>query len=135
MDTVGITTKTFVDNYYTPHTERLHVVERFRLIDGGDRLEARIHVADPGAFTTPWDAAQRYRRVEPGRAENDVPLNRSPHRRLQGRSSKRVAPRIHSPISATRAHPFRRLTNRISEPAGGAAHFPESLRALARRTD
>jgi len=74
VDTVGITTRTFVDNYYTPHTERLHVVERFRLIDGGDRLEARVHVEDPGAFTTPWDAVQRFRRVEPGRAENDLPL-------------------------------------------------------------
>ena len=25
-----------------------------------------LHVEDPGAFTTPWDAMQRYRRVEPG---------------------------------------------------------------------
>jgi hypothetical protein len=75
VDTVGITTKTFVDNYYTPHTERLHVVERFHMIDGGDRLEVRIHVEDPGAFTMPWDALQRYRRVEPGRAENNVPLH------------------------------------------------------------
>ena len=32
-------------------------------------------MGDPGAFTTPWDAAQRYRRVEPERAENDVPLS------------------------------------------------------------
>jgi len=75
VDTVGITTKTFVDNYYTPHTDALHVVERFRLIDGGDRLEARVHVEDGGAFTTPWDAIQRLRRVEPGRAENDLPLS------------------------------------------------------------
>lgn len=29
---------------------------------------------DPGAFTKPWDAVQRYRRVEPGKAENNVPL-------------------------------------------------------------
>jgi hypothetical protein len=75
VDTVGITTKTFVDNFYTPHTEQLHVVERFRLRDAGDRLEARVHVEDPGAFTMPWDAVQRFRRVEPGRAENDLPLN------------------------------------------------------------
>jgi hypothetical protein len=75
VDTVGITTRTFVDNFYTPHTERLYVVERFRMIDGGDRLEARIHVEDPGAFTMSWDAVQRFRRVEPGRAENNVPLS------------------------------------------------------------
>jgi hypothetical protein len=27
--------KTFVDNFRTPHTERLHVVERWRVIDAG----------------------------------------------------------------------------------------------------
>ena len=73
VDTIGITTETFIDNYYTPHTEQLHVVERFRLTNGGDRLEARIHVEDPGAFTMPWDAVQRYRRSEPGKGENDMP--------------------------------------------------------------
>ena len=75
VDTVGISMKTFVDNYYTPHTEKLHVVERFRLVDGGTRLEARVRVEDPGAFTTPWDAIQRFRRVEPGRADNNLPLS------------------------------------------------------------
>ena len=74
VDTIGIDTRTFIDNFYTPHTDRLHVVERFHLIDGGKTMEARVHVEDPGAFTMPWDAIQRYRRVEPGKAENNVPL-------------------------------------------------------------
>jgi len=63
VDTIGMNSKTFVDNYRTPHTDKLHVVERFRMIDGGKTLEARVHVEDPGAFTTPWDALQRYRRI------------------------------------------------------------------------
>jgi len=75
VDTIGITTDSYVDNYFTPHTDKLHVVERFRITDGGNRMEARIHVEDPGAFTMPWDAIERYRRVEPGRAENDVPFS------------------------------------------------------------
>ena len=75
VDTIGVTTRALVDNYFTPHTDQLHVVERFRLTNGDNRLEVRIHVEDPGAFTTPWDAVMRYRRVEPGRAENDVPFN------------------------------------------------------------
>ena len=29
IDTIGMNTKSFVDNYRTPHTERLHVVERW----------------------------------------------------------------------------------------------------------
>ena len=58
--------KTYVDNYRTPHTTRLHVVERFRIVDGGKTLQVDVHVEDPGAYTTPWNAIQRYRRVEEG---------------------------------------------------------------------
>jgi hypothetical protein len=66
VDTIGLNTQTFVDNYLTPHTEQLHVVERFRMIDAGKTLEVNVHVEDPGAFTTPWNAIQRYRRTETG---------------------------------------------------------------------
>src|SRR5437773_10917418 len=52
VDTIGQNTKTFVDNYRTPHTDQLHVVERFRMIDGGKTLEVNIHVEDARAFTT-----------------------------------------------------------------------------------
>ena len=66
VDTIGQNDKTFVDNYRTPHTTGLHVIERFRLIDSGRTIEVRVHVEDPGAFTTPWNAIQRYRRVDDG---------------------------------------------------------------------
>ena len=64
VDTIGMNEKTFVDNYRTPHTARLHVIERFKLIDGSRTIEVKVHVEDPGAFTTPWDAIQRYRRTD-----------------------------------------------------------------------
>ena len=60
VDTIGQNTKTFVDNYRTPHTEQLHVVERFHLIEGGKKMQVDIHVEDPGAFTMPWNAVQRF---------------------------------------------------------------------------
>jgi hypothetical protein len=66
VDTIGLDTRTFVDNYRTPHTEQLHVVERFRLVDGGKAIEATARVEDLGAFTMPWTALQRYRRAEQG---------------------------------------------------------------------
>ncbi len=66
VDTIGLNTRTFVDSYRTPHTGQLHVVERFRIVDGGKALEVTAHVEDPGAFTMPWTALQRYRRVEQG---------------------------------------------------------------------
>jgi hypothetical protein len=39
---------------------------RFRIVDGGKALEVNVHVEDSGAFTMPWNAMQRYRRVEQG---------------------------------------------------------------------
>jgi hypothetical protein len=82
VDTIGMNDKTYVDNYRTPHGPKLHVVERFRVVDGGKTLEVNVHVEDEDAFTTPWDAIQRYRRVEPGPlieascAENNInPFN------------------------------------------------------------
>jgi len=66
VDTIGLNTRTFVDQFRTPHSEKLHVVERFRLVEGGNAIEANAYVEDPGAFTTPWNAMQRYRRVSQG---------------------------------------------------------------------
>jgi len=66
VDTIGTNDRTWVDNYRTPHTNRLHTVERFHLIDGGKVLEVNVHVEDAGAFTMPWDTIQRFDRVELG---------------------------------------------------------------------
>jgi hypothetical protein len=66
VDTIGQNDKTFVDNYRTPHTTQMHVIERFKLIDGGRTIEVSVHVEDPGAFAMPWNAIQRYRRTEDG---------------------------------------------------------------------
>ena len=60
IDTIGVTTKTFVDNYRTPHTDKLHVVERYKLAEGGKAIEISLEVDDPGAFTTKWTARQRW---------------------------------------------------------------------------
>ena len=75
VDTIGLNARTFVDDYFTPHTDRLHVVERFRVVEGGKNLEVKVRVEDSGAFTMAWDGIQLYQRVEPGRFENDTPRN------------------------------------------------------------
>ena len=66
VDTIGFNDKSFVDNYRTPHTTQLHVVERFKLVDGGKTLQILIEVEDPGAFTTKWRAVQRFKRWTEG---------------------------------------------------------------------
>jgi hypothetical protein len=65
VDTVGIKTHkmSVVDTYGTPHTEKLHVTERYRLIedDKGKGIEFVLHVEDPGAYAMPWGAIGYYR--------------------------------------------------------------------------
>jgi hypothetical protein len=69
VDTIGFNERTFVDNYRTPHTMKLHVVERFRLVDGGKTLQDTIRVEDPGAFTVPWTGIQQWKRTNRGPIE------------------------------------------------------------------
>jgi len=63
IDTIGLNTKTFVDSFRTPHSEKLHVVERWRIIDGGHTLEVRVRVEDPDTFEQPWESYVEYRRA------------------------------------------------------------------------
>jgi len=76
VDTVGLDDRTWVDVFATPHTEMLHVVERYRLADART-LQATVYVEDPGAFTTPWSGVVTYRRdqepyLEVVCAENNI---------------------------------------------------------------
>jgi len=64
IDTIGMNDKTVVDIYRTPHSDKLHVTERWRLIDGGKAMEAVFTAEDPGAFYQPWSAKRRYRRID-----------------------------------------------------------------------
>jgi hypothetical protein len=64
IDTIGLNDRTFLDNYRTPHTEKLHVVERWRVVEDGNVMEVTFTVDDPDAFYEPWTAKQRYRRVQ-----------------------------------------------------------------------
>jgi hypothetical protein len=64
IDTIGLNDKTFVDNYRTPHTEKLHVTERWKMIDDGKNLEVAITIDDPDTYNQPWQAIRRFRRMQ-----------------------------------------------------------------------
>jgi hypothetical protein len=63
VDTIGLNDRLPVDVYRTPHTEKLHVVERWKVIDDGKMLQVIFTVADPDTFYQPWTGMRRYRRV------------------------------------------------------------------------
>jgi hypothetical protein len=64
IDTIGLNTKTFVDYYRTPHSEKLHVVERWRMVEDGKAMEVEFKVDDPDTYYEPWTGMRRFRRVE-----------------------------------------------------------------------
>ncbi len=63
VDTIGQNDKTWTDRMGTPHTDKIHVVERYRVINNGRTLRAEFTVTDPGAFTMPWSAYMDYARA------------------------------------------------------------------------
>jgi hypothetical protein len=64
IDTVGMNDRTMIDSFGTPHTEKLHVMERWKLTEQGKMLEAIFTVEDPDSFYQPWAGMRRYRRVQ-----------------------------------------------------------------------
>jgi hypothetical protein len=72
IDTIGLSDDTYLDNYRTPHTTQLHIVERFQLTEGGKTLEVSIRVEDAGAFNMPWSARQTYHLTRRGAMEETI---------------------------------------------------------------
>lgn len=62
VDTIGLDDKGPLDHFRTPHTKRLHVIERFKLNENGKGFDVLVHVEDPGTFTTPWSALVKFER-------------------------------------------------------------------------
>ena len=68
VDTIGQSTKTFVDAYRTPHSDKLHVIERWKLI-GSNALEVALTVEDPETYNQPWQGTLGYRKLPGAVAE------------------------------------------------------------------
>jgi hypothetical protein len=65
VDTIGLSTKnSYIDNFRTPHTEKLHVVERFTVSADAKNLTAIATVEDPDTFNGPLTMQQRWFKVD-----------------------------------------------------------------------
>ncbi len=61
VDTVGLRGDTVFDASGASHSDKMHIVERVRLIDP-DKLEDRMTIDDPVAFAQPWEVVHTYER-------------------------------------------------------------------------
>lgn len=71
VDTVGLTERTALDPVGTPHSDQLHIVERFRRI-AEDKLELVVLVEDPKTFTRPWTARTTFQAVPQMRLRENI---------------------------------------------------------------
>jgi hypothetical protein len=60
----------FLHHCFDPARPHVIEVRRFKLAGDAKSIEVTVTVEDPGAFTTPWNAVQRYARFE-GSRRND----------------------------------------------------------------
>jgi hypothetical protein len=65
IDTVGLNDKFWLDGSGIPHTERLHLVERWTRTDY-NHLRRDVTIEDPGAFTRPFTVGYTATLSEPG---------------------------------------------------------------------
>jgi hypothetical protein len=66
VDTIGLSTKlSFLDMFRTPHSDKLHVTERFKLTVDGKFLEAFVKVEDEDTLNEPMYMMARWRK-QPG---------------------------------------------------------------------
>ena len=62
VDTIGMNDKTRLDRFGTPHSDKVHVIERWRLVENGLSLRVDVTVEDPDTFYQPWMTYQIYDR-------------------------------------------------------------------------
>jgi hypothetical protein len=64
VDSTGFKESTWLDSRGLPHTDQLHLVERFRR--DGEGLAVEVTFEDPGAFTKPWTAQLKFEHLDDG---------------------------------------------------------------------
>ena len=69
--TIGLSDVTVLDATGLPHSDRLVLTERLRVLPDG-RLEDRVTIEDPDTYTAPWDVTLYFHRDAAARVVDDV---------------------------------------------------------------
>jgi hypothetical protein len=64
VDTVSINDKSWIDGLGHPHSDALHLVERWRRVNH-ETLEYEVTFDDPKAFTKPWGGKELFQLQRP----------------------------------------------------------------------
>lgn len=77
IDTIGLIGDTLLDAAGMPHSEKLRVVERYKLRAHGNVLQNTLRFEDPETFERPWETTITYRLLPRGtELKEDVCIDR-----------------------------------------------------------
>ncbi len=65
VDTVGFNDKTWLDEAGHPHSEKLHLIERYQRVDP-ETMKLEMTIDDPDAYTKPWSTFKYFTAVHTG---------------------------------------------------------------------
>lgn len=92
VDSSGFNDETVLDDAGLPHSEELHLTERYTLASDGKHLSAEFTIQDPKDYTRPWTAKAEYVRRPgyeiPAEICMDNPAKRQAARRATEESVK-----------------------------------------------
>ena len=78
IDTVGFNDKTWLDHVGRPHSDELHLIERFRRIDH-DTLQLDLTIDDPKAYTRTWYGRKIFKRSQRDFVEHSCSMSENEH--------------------------------------------------------
>ena len=75
VDTVDLNDKTWLDDAGHPHTEQLHVTEKFALTSATS-MKYEVRIDDPGAYTKPWTFSSSFSFRKSEKLAEDICLDK-----------------------------------------------------------
>ena len=120
MDTIGFNDKSWLDFYGDPHSDEMHLTERYKRVDH-DTLTMQLIVDDPKAYTKTWVGDTKIFKLLPKKDAEMEELFCIPERRtplpiesgcLRPASSRR--PRSDRPLSIRTHRGPQHLRSRLS---------------------
>jgi hypothetical protein len=78
IDTVGFNDKTWLDHVGRPHSDQLHLIERFHRIDHNN-LQLDLTIDDPGAYTKTWYGRKIFKLSQRDFIEHSCSMSENEH--------------------------------------------------------
>jgi len=76
IDTNQLNDMTFLDESGMPHSESLHVIERYTVLEDGNTMEVHLWIEDPETFSEAWETVAQFELLPGAKIKEDTCVDR-----------------------------------------------------------